>query len=164
MRRVETEEMKKGTQDGEFKWIPPGIRADGCQERIDLITGMAQTVELETGVIRNYMLVCPKCGKVINREEQSRSWSWRVYAIEKYVHRCRIKGEMHLADIITFDMVVPPDMTIDDFYKCVRYGLLHKEEAVGTELPAAPEDEQVEGQITLDEFYGELFRKEGRTE
>ena len=147
-------------KDKEFKWIPSGKRQDGCQERIDLVTGMAQTVNLETGMIENYKLVCPKCGKIIQREEQSRSWSWRVGAKEKYVHRCRIKEQTYLADFNTLDMVVPPDLTIDDFYKCVRYGLLHKEEAVGTEIPVAPMDEQVEGQITLEEFYGDLFGKE----
>lgn len=147
-----------------FKWMPAGKRADGCRERIDLVTGMAQTVNLATGEIENYKLVCPKCGKILQRDDQNRSWDWQVYARQKYVHRCKIKDQMHLADIITLDMIVPPDMTIDDFYKCVRYGLLHNEEAVGVELPAAPEEEQVEGQITLEEYYGNLFRKEGETE
>lgn len=122
--------MKNGTQDGEYKWIPPGKRADGCQERIDMVTCMAQTVNLATGKIENYKLVCPKCGKIIERDDQSRSWSYRVYAHEKYVHRCMIKGEMHLSDIHTLDMVVPPGMTIDEFYSCVRYGLQHKEEVL----------------------------------
>lgn len=122
--------MKKEAQSDEYKWIAKGKRLDGCQERIDMVTCMAQTVNLATGKIENYKLVCPKCGKIIERDDQSRSWSWRVYAHEKYVHRCMIKGEMHLADIHTLDMVVPPGMTIDEFYSCVRYGLQHKEEAL----------------------------------
>ena len=76
--------------DGEYKWLPVGQRADGCQVRIDQVTGMAQTVNIDTGKIENYMLVCPKCGKVLSREDQGRSWSYRVYAREKYVHRCVI--------------------------------------------------------------------------
>ena len=153
--------MKKEAQSGEYKWIPPGKRADGCQERIDLVTGMAQTVNLKSGEIENYKLVCPKCGKIIERDDQSRSWSWRVYAHEKYVHRCMIKGEMHLADIHTLDMVVPPDMTVDDFYACVRYGLQHREDAVKIAQPKAPPSNQVEGQITMEEYFGNLIRKEG---
>lgn len=150
--------MKKEAQSGEYKWIPPGIRKDGCQERIDLITGMAQTVNLKTGEIENYKLVCPKCGKIIQREDQDRSRSWRVYAKEKYVHRCSIKGEMYLTDIITLDMVVPPDMTVDDFYACVRYGLQHREDAVKIAQPKAPPSNQVEGQITMEEYFGDLLK------
>lgn len=147
-------------QDG-YKWIAKGKRLDGCQERIDTVTCMAQTVNLKTGKIENYKLVCPKCGKIIERDDQSRSWSWRVYAHEKYVHRCMIKGEMHLSDIHTLDMVVPPGMTIDEFYSCVRYGLQHREGAVKIAQPKAPPSNQVEGQITMEEYFGNLIRKEG---
>ena len=137
-------------KDG-YKWIPPGKRADGCQERIDTVTCMAQTVNLKTGKIENYKLVCPKCGKIIERDDQSRSC----------VHRCMIKGEMHLSDIHTLDMVVPPGMTIDEFYSCVRYGLQHREDAVKIAQPKAPPSNQVEGQITMEEYFGNLIRKEG---
>lgn len=112
---------------GDYKWLPVGKRQDRCRERIDSVTGMAQTVNLETGKIENYKLVCPKCGKILQREDQSRSWSWRLYATEKYVHRCQIKGNTHLTDILTLDLVVPPGMTVDEFYECIRYGLVNKD-------------------------------------
>lgn len=135
--------------DSEYKWLPKGVRADGCQERIDLVTGMAQTVNLATGKIEKYKLVCPKCGKILQKEDQSKSWDWRVYARGKYVHRCRIKGEQHLTEIHTLDMIVPQGMTVDDFYECVRYGLKHKEEAINERDGVDMDVEANEGKFTF---------------
>lgn len=78
-------------KDKGFKWISDRKRRGGLQERIDLVTGMAQSVNPVTGVIEYYKLVCPKCGKIIEREDQSKSWDWKIYARERYVHRCSIK-------------------------------------------------------------------------
>ena len=152
--------MELSMKDKGFKWISRGKRREGLQERIDLATGMAQSINPVTGVTEYYKLVCPKCGKIIEREDQSKSWDWKIYARERYVHRCRIKDKSYCTPILTLSLVVPPDMTLDELYKCVRFGMLHKDEALSVDLPTAPPDEHEDHQITLEEYYSDAFGKE----
>lgn len=69
-------------------------------------------------------------------EDMSKSWSYRVGAAEKYVHRCT---DTDCADISTLLVPVPNGMTIHGLYKCIRYGLQHKAEAMAEEDPVPPQ-------------------------
>ena len=122
-----------------YVFMPPRKRLDGKLTRIDKVTGLSAEVRKNTGIPDGtacYKIVCPRCGKPIRNEDMSKSWSYRVGAAEKYVHRCT---DTDCADISTLLVPVPKGMTIHGLYKCVRYGLQHKAEAMAEEDPVPPE-------------------------
>lgn len=122
-----------------YVFLPPRKRLDGNLTRIDKVTGLSAEVRKNTGIPAGtacYKIVCHRCGKPIRNEDMSKSWSYRVGAAEKYVHRCT---DTDCADISTLLVPVPEGMTIHGLYKCVRYGLQHKAEAMAEEDPVPPQ-------------------------